>query len=369
MKRVILFFLCIHGSLAICAQTITSNLFEGFKFMNLPRDHVPVGALWNVEAGAIGDGAPQNQIKTSTSVYRLDLYLTKSQSAKLELGILQFLQAGGKYEALSTASVVLNKMEIVTLNSLDILKNFTGQQILYEAIKAEEITIVVEKEKTIQAKAELRKIFETVDLGSQAANGNKVEFKATGMNLYLAYRVIQVEKGTQAQKKLHFESQSYSSGIGLTISSRYEANTNQLAVQICPCQIIGCMLEKEKTSNLADKNQLLDRCAAEVGFDLTVIMKDKINMETGKPKEYIFKIKSSTGNSIHNYNQPLYNIPTSQGLEVAYLNVEKLIFEVLARTEKTYLIRMLHRKSDQKVNLITYSFKFRNIAPKDVAGW
>ncbi|TCC99160.1 hypothetical protein [Pedobacter hiemivivus] len=367
MKKCLLTIFLIGISISLVAQP--SNPFTGFKFMSLPRDYMPIGALWNVEAGPIGDGVGEDKRKNGASFSMLDMVMNTSQKNELELGILNFLKLRGKYAALSDISVNLNKLEIVTLNSVDILKSNVGEQVVYEALKAQEMTITIDKNKSADAQLDLLQIFKKVNIDAENTTGNKAKITAKGMNLYLAYRIIQIENGNQNKEKVSFKKQSYSGHNSVTFSNRYEANTDKYTIQICPCQIISCMLKKANEGSTLDMHQLLRRCGVDIGFDLTIILKDKIDATTGKPQEYKNVIKTPTGNTINNYNQSLYYKPTSQGLEVTFLNIERLIYEAIAPMGTTYLTRILPGNSNQKISLITASYKFKNIIPQNVAGW
>ncbi len=335
--------------------------------MNLPRSSVPVGALWNLATGPIGPGAETHQLTNSTSVSYLQLGADQQAKASMELGILNFLNAGGNGQLFTDARLSLENLSIVTLNSIDILKMNVGQHVLYEALKADNFKITIDKSKLADAKLSLTNLFKNkVNFGAETTIDNKTTIDIGGTDLFLAYRVIKIEKAKKKSQKLKFKSQSHGGTGSFTISSRYEAITPKVTVQICPCNIIGCMIDE----GVVDKTRyqpLLGGCARNKGYDMTVILNDDIDMTTGKPKEFYFKVKS--GSDIRNVNQSLYTRPTSEGLEAAYVSFEKIIFEVIARMEKTYLIYMLTRKGDQKASLIVTSFEFKNIAPNTIAGW
>ncbi len=339
---------------------------DGFKIMALPRDYMPIGALWNLKIGPIGDGASPDLVINSSSVSNLDLSSDQNTKSNLELGIFSFLKAGGNYEALTNAQLSLENLTIVTLNSIDILKNNVGQHILYEALKVGAFKITVDKSRVADAKLNLTQIFKNkVDFGAQTDINNKTTIDISGVNLHLAYRVIKIESENKKTTTLKFKSQSQGRTNSFTISSRYEAVTPTITVQICPCNIIGCMID----NGYVDRNKygaIMGRCASQIGYDLTVILNNEVDMSTGMPRQYYFKVKS--GSDIRNYNQSLYVKPTSQGIEVSYIAFEKIIFDPFARMENTYLIRMLSRRNDQKAALVTQTFKFRNIVPQ-VPGW
>lgn len=370
MSKIIFAFLFCTLSLISLAQPgySGSTPLDGFKIMALPRDYMPIGALWNLSIGPVAAGVGSESVITSNSLNNMELATDKQTRAGLELGILNFLKSSGNYEALTNSQISLEGLSIITLNSPATLANNVGQHVLYEAVKAEKIKITLEKSKVADAKLKLTQIFKNkVDFGAQTDIDNKTTLTVSGLNLYLAYRVVKIKKVNTKKQSLRFKSQSHGGTSSFTISSRYEAVTPKVTVQICPCNIIGCMLDKGNNITREEFNNILGTCGIQKGYDMTVILNDNIDMSTGKPKEYYFKVKS--GSSLRNINQSLYVNPTSLGLEVSYVAFEKIIFEVLNRMGNTYLIRMLNKKSEQKSYLVTTSYEFSNVAPQSIPGW
>ncbi len=365
-QLVFLYFLFLY-SFSLAQVNYTTKPLDGFKIISLPRSYVPVGALWNLETGPVGAGASPDLIIKSASVTQLDLASDRQTKINLELGIFSFLKVGGDYEALKNAQLSVDNLSILTLNSPDLLKNNVGQYILYEALKVEKFKITVDKSRVVDAKLNLTQVFKNkVDFGAETDIGNKSTIDVSGVDLYLAYRVIKIKKDKKKEQPLKFKNQSYGGSNSFTFSNRYEAITSKVTVQICPCNIIQCMLDKGSVDKKM-YDAILGRCASQIGYDLTVILNDEIDMSTGTPRKYSFKIKN--GSAIRNYNHPLYVKPTSQGIEVCYIAFEKMIFEPIVRMEETYLIKLLDGKKSQKADLITHSYKFKSIVPQTVAGW
>lgn len=351
----------LFSSLLLFGQT--SNPFLGFRFMTLPTNQMPIGALWNTNIGPVGNGVSSENILKSSSYSNLDLLIDKNLKTSIDLGILEFLNAKGGYNSFSNVSISVKKLERVTLNSLDILKANVGNQILYEGLRASEFIMTVDKDKSTDAQLNMMKIFTTLDFTVELDTENKTTIRVGGADLFIAYRVVEVESEKQNRKKLKFNTQGYSSIGSVTLSSVYEAITPEYAIQICPCRIKKCIKDSyEQNSNI---RALFSKCAAQVGFDLTVILKNKMDMSTGKPQEYKYVIKNP-GGSINNYNQSIYNNPTSTGLEVSYINFERLVYENIGNTSTIYL---LHDKKYRNVSLITAYYTFKNIIPNSVPGW
>ena len=341
----------------------TNNLFDGFKFMNIPTNNLPIGALWNTTLGPIGNGVSDDQLLKSLSYSNLDMTINKDLKTSVDVGIKKFLSLNGGYNALSNISISVKKLEKLTLNSLDVLKANVGNQIIYEGLRASEFSIVIDKNKTADAQLDLMKIFSNLDMKVDINNNNTETITVSGANLFIAYRVAEVEIGKKNSKKLKFTTQGYSSDNMVKLSSTYESVTPQYVVAICPCNIQKCMAESYENGDTA--RSLFSHCAATVGFDLKVILKNIIDMKTGKPQEYKYIIKNP-GGSINNYNQSIYSKPTSSGLEVSYLNFERLVYETIGESRMIY---MLHQNKNRNVSLVTESFKFNNVVPSSVAGW
>lgn len=361
-----IFKLIVSGLLCLSFTAFgqTTNPFDGFRFMSLPTTHMPIGSIWNVVSGPLESSVPKENIITSSSYSNLDLVIDKNLKTNLELGILNYLKLNGGNKSISSATLSLNKLERVTLNSIDVLKSNIGNQVLYEGIRVGEISFIVNEERAADAQIELLDIFKNINIESSVNINNKAKIIASGMDLFIAYRVIEIENAKQRSAKLKFNTQGHVSATGATLSSTYEANTSEFAVQICPCRILNCM--KNYDSDEFTAKQLFSNCARTTGFDLTVILKNKIDMGTGKPSEFKYIIKDTRSGSINNYNQAIYNTPTSNGLEVSYLNFERLVFEPLAGIGLAY---MVHGKKYRNVSLVKASYKFKNIVPTSVPGW
>ncbi len=114
--------------------------------MSLPRDYMPIGALWNLTLGPVSNGVGAESIVTSSSLNSMAIATNTQSKSELELGILNFLKAGGNYQALNNSQVSLEGLSIITLNSPATLNNNVGQYLLYEALKAEKLKITVEKQ-------------------------------------------------------------------------------------------------------------------------------------------------------------------------------------------------------------------------------
>lgn len=355
-------FLLLILSNSFFAQT--NNPFEGFKFMNLPINRLPIGALWNTSLGPMDGGVNEEKIIKSSSYSNLNMIISKDLKTSVDVGIQNFLSLNGGYSSLSGVSISVKKLEKLTLNSIELLKSNVGNQILYEGLRASEFSIIVNKNKAADAQVDLLKIFKNLDLKVDVNTDNTATITATGVDLFIAYRVVKIESENQKSKKLKFRTQGYSGEQMIKLSSTYEAVTSDFVVVVCPCHIMNCMAKSKINDNMTYASSF-PKCASSEGYDLTVILKNDMDMTTGKPKEYRYVIKNN-GGSIYNYNQPIYNKPTSKGLEVSYLNFERLVFETVGESGMLY---MLLDNKYRNVSLVKVSYQFKNVVPTTVAGY
>ncbi|MFB9110042.1 hypothetical protein [Flavobacterium gyeonganense] len=364
-KHILLVILLIFSS---SVKTIANNMttidpFEGFKIMSLPRENVPIGALWNLSLGPIGTGVGPEFLQNSKSFSSFNQITDKNFSDSINLGLQNYMTLNGRYSANNKSQFKVEDVSIVTLNSTDVLKNSIGQYIVYEAIKISKISVIIEKNKDLEIKASLLKLFKNLDITNETEVKNEKKLEMTGVDLYIAYRIVKVEKAKSYKEKLKFTSEGYSGNGFVKLSSSYSSETDNVVVQMCPCSIQKCMGMASQNNNDNNYGQLLSKCAVEKGYDFTVIFKNRINVKTGTPEEFKFKVFS--GAEIRNINMPLYSISTSEGLEVSYLNLDNIIFAPISGT----LIYMLIDRNYRKANIFTTKVKFTNFVPDSAAGW
>jgi hypothetical protein len=322
--------------------------------MPLPRENVPIGALWNLSLGPMGNGVSQELLNVTQSFNDISSNIENQFSSSLNLTLLKYIGGKSSFDATSKAEYKIENVSIVSLNSPDILKNSVGQVLLYEAIKINKISISLDKTKEFEVKADLQKIFKQVDIEHETDINNRKNITISGVNLYIAYRLVKIENARTETKKLKFSSQGHTTISYTNLSSVYLANTREVSVQVCPCSISKCMGETNKS---------LTMCATENGYDFTVILKNRINMTNGTPETLTFKIYATE--TIQNKYKSLYLIQTSEGIEASYLNIEKMIFAPLTGT----FLYMLSDKASRKANIITTKFTFSNFTPTSVPGW
>ncbi|PTQ94891.1 hypothetical protein C8P68_106101 [Mucilaginibacter yixingensis] len=365
MKRTIWLLLFIACSVAAQAQIIINNTkLAGFRFLSLPRRELPVGAVWNDVTGPNGAGASPQQLITVGSFSNLSSFITDTSKATLELGVLSFLKSGGYFKSLTTQSIELANLSIVGFNDLSLLKNNIGNDVIYEALKVDNIKLIIKKANLVNAKTELSKLFNTVNFTGEYDKGADKEIVVSGLNLFIGYRIIKIQKANQRVDKLefHFQSRPRLDKV-VELTSNVEASTKDFLVALCPCDILHCVQDND-VDRSKDVDPIFERCAYEHGWNFTITLKNQLT-ESGAPKQYSFVCK--TGLLIKNQFFPLYYKPTSDGLETACLNLEQLSFTP-SRT-MGYSAILSRSKSDAKANITTTIFAFKPHKYTDTEGW
>lgn len=366
MKKAIWLLLLIGCSAATQAQLIINNTkLAGFRFLSLPRRELPVGAVWNDVTGPNGTGASTQQLITVSSFSNLSSVITDTSKTNLELGVLSFLKSGGYFKSLTTQSINLENLSIVGFNDLNLLKNNIGNDVIYEALKVDDIKLTIKKVNLANAKAELSKLFNTVNFTGEYDKGGDKEIVVSGLNLFIGYRIIKIQKTNQRIDKLDFENESVPRvDEAIVLNSNYEANSKEIGVALCPCNILKCVRESDTAPN-NNVDAVFEHCGYERGWNFTITMKNQLT-ETGVPRQYDFVCKA--GLLIKNRHFPLYYKPTSEGLETAYLNIEQLSFTP-TRAMGYSAILSNHSRGDAKASIITTKFTFKPHKYTDTEGW
>lgn len=171
-----------------------SDAFEGFKFLSLPRECVPVGSSWSNEIGPIPSSC--KNIKASVNRSVSNFSLSKEISSKINFSIYNFIRLNGMVD--SNVSVSFSGLEIVTADD-ETLYSSTDSSIIYEAIRVESILIKSNDSKSIIISDDAllqRKLKVETDYLSDGT------VKISGLNLFVAFRVINFDKPKITVKKL-----------------------------------------------------------------------------------------------------------------------------------------------------------------------
>jgi len=363
----ILLFLCIilFPRLSFAQE----NFFSGFRQMEVPRNTIPMGAIWS-DTGPLGYGVLDSELEVSDSYSNFNSDANKSFKEGLSLSILSFLKVGGGYVSSSNLNIELKSIKIVRVVSTDVLRKNIGNSILYEAIKAEDIIFTINKSKSAELKADLTQKFKNISIISETEYENTKKIETKGVGLYIAYRVVNLQKRNTSTKKVKFKSQTSSSTGVIKFSDTYYINYNNYIVTLCPCNILSCAKQKV-SSNINNENFIaenqniwLNQCLNNENWTITVV--DKKDISEGQPKET--KIFAKMPFDIWNKIIPLSNKVKSDGIEINYLNIEHLFLDVRL-VNLSGLTYMTFKGNNEKITMVKEKIKVLTFRPKGDNGW
>lgn len=352
-----------NSSICLYAQPGTDP-FKGFKIMQVPRTGIPIGAIWS-NSGPIGNGVGQQDLSVSDSYAAVNSTTGKNFVINLKVTFLTSLGINAGVSSSNSSSIEMDDFKIVRLNSIEVLKQNIGNEILYEGLLAGKISITTDKSNAADLKLNFTKISKNIELNEETQADNKVKFTANGTNLFLAYRVIALSSQKQSKKKVKLRSQSASGSHSAKLSSTQSANVKNYSITICPCNVIACAAEKRKEYNEMTNDRamnILNSCAQTETWMIKAL--DKNQISNGAPKEILHRDKLPF--DIWNKNYALSYKLTSNGFLIDYLNIEHLYIEAIAMNTGGYLV---WKGKDDRVSLVSQEIKFENKIPSGVSGW
>ncbi|MDP2237104.1 MAG: hypothetical protein Q8J88_11790 [Bacteroidales bacterium] len=364
-RILLLLFIIISPKLSFAQD----DFFRGFKQMEIPRNTIPMGAIWS-DAGPLGYGVLESELEVSESFSNLNSDANKSFKEGLNLSVLSFLKIGGGYVSSSNLNIDLKSIKIVRVASTDVLRKNIGNSILYEAIKAEDIIFTIEKSKSAELKADLAQKFKDITIVSETEYGTTKRIETKGVGLYIAYRVVNLQKQNTSTKKVKFKSQGSSSSSGIKFSNTFYFNYDNYIVTLCPCNILSCAMQKVK-SNLNNENIIaenqniwLNQCLNSENWTITIV--DKKDISEGQPKET--KIFAKMPFDIWNKIIPLSNKVRSDGIEINYLNIEHLFLDVKLLKLNGYGY-VTFKGNNEKTTIVKEKIKVTTVRPNGGNGW
>ncbi|QSQ24419.1 hypothetical protein JY651_05530 [Pyxidicoccus parkwayensis] len=159
---------------------------EGFQALTVPRDDIPIGAIWMDGVGPDGPGQPEaNRVRTQ-SVASLDS--NQTLSAGVEGAIAQYLKLTGSGS--EKVHINLTSLTIERVKSLADVQLGSGQGLLYEGLRAGKITLTYKStlEAKVRAAAEEKHLPITASLGGNSENALVLD----GSGLFIGYRVVRL---------------------------------------------------------------------------------------------------------------------------------------------------------------------------------
>ncbi len=220
--------------ISLSASAYGQKFLEGFKVLNLPRGYIPIGAEWNNGVGPNGDGVSEDNITAVKSINSLDI--DKTTKLNLDLSILSFLNLGIDYLKYSTINY--KNLKIYTVKDFSKTNIRSGQVIIYEAIKADSISLKLTKVLEGDIKLKFDEKLKELQITDTSKFKNAVTLN--GDNLFLAYRIFELSKTKVTKKQKDIDNTN-----GGTIK---ELNLMDYAFKFYPSKYENCI-----KSNL-DKN-------------------------------------------------------------------------------------------------------------------
>lgn len=372
MKLKISLVLPILIALTINVYSQNKKIFDGFKTMVLPRSEIPIGAIWT-KSGPMGKGANEDQLLSSNSYSEFNSSKSQNLKTDLELKVKNFMDANIGMDFNNKLDVSIESVTVVQLNDIEILKNNIGNEILYEGIKTENITYTTIKENSAELKANLLKVFKNMTIIAETEIGNTIKITTHGENLFIAYRVVRLEQEKTKEKKVKFVSQSSSGVSGMKFSSTYYCKSDNYSITLCPCEILSCVNIKinenrdNKNMILNNSEKWLNNCLNDNKWEITII--DKNNIANGQPSEKTIRPKLPF--DIWNKNFALSYRIKSEGIEIDYLSIEHLYFDVTLYDPSLFgkYVYMPIKGADERVKIIKERILFINVIPKENIGW
>lgn len=343
-----------------------NRIFDDFKIMNAPRSNVPMGAIWT-DIGPVGDGVSDDKLSVGESFQDFTSTTDQNLKASITGNIQNYLEGTVKAELWSSTEISLESVKIVRVSSTDVLRNNIGNTILYEAIRADQVSFIIDKKKSAELKATLPQTFAGADIISDTEVGSKRHIVAKGVGLYVAYRVVKLERSKSKAHAVKFKSQSSSGSSTVVFSNSFYLKDDNITVTLCPCDVIACANNKlapykNQPAVIRDNTKnWLNQCNAANYW--TIRVTDRNELVNGKPRETVTLDKLNF--DIWNKTYSLSNALTSSGIEIKYLDIEHLYLETLTMQDG-YIVML---GASPKVRIVTESISFRNITSSGSNGW
>lgn len=176
------------GCMALTPRLGGRAILGGYKLMDAPASDVPIGAEWRQGIGPVGPAATPDNIVTRRSFSSLTL--SRSARRGLEVKLAEYLGLKPNSEAKLSATV--SEISIASVKDSARLGLASGQAFLSDAMKASKISVTTSS----GAEARLLSVLEARGLRVSAkAHADGAEtLMLEGLDLFFAYRVVQLEK-------------------------------------------------------------------------------------------------------------------------------------------------------------------------------
>ncbi|MES2625266.1 MAG: hypothetical protein V4628_08300 [Pseudomonadota bacterium] len=211
------------SSLNTVKRSVGEVMPTGYKALSLPRRSIPVGALWRQGIGPEGNGVAAEYRESTQSISRLNV--DQQFSADLKVSIINYLNLGPAFT--NSLNVDISNLVIDRVVSLDELKGSSGQEFLYEGLRAKDIKVSYSSQldSAFKISAQSKGIPIILDGATNGQNNVTLD----GSDLFIGYRVVRLEQGRveRRSKKLNFE--------GEATVEPYQVNLDYRELASCMC--------------------------------------------------------------------------------------------------------------------------------------
>lgn len=265
--------ICMICSIAQAQGPNQYNIFTTFTAMKNPQSDVPIGAKWVNDIGPVSDAEPESNTITTYGVSKG--VITSKLQNQLTLSLLYYFGLTGTQKKSFQASFSdLTFIKVRDITKLSHVK--AGDQFIFQAVKAKNITIKADNNLAagIKAVAEAKNL--GISLGTSGAD--YTELYLDGSNLFIAYQVVELGKSKIKQiVKTH-------DGKEITLDKTYR-------IRFCQCdEGTPLTIEIQNLKAASPSGKIETR---RIGFDP---IRDRLNEYTLEP---VFTGRSIIAANIH----------------------------------------------------------------------
>lgn len=157
--------------------------YKGFIALDEPRADLPVGALWVEGHGPVGEGASADNLITMRSL--TGVTIDRSLQLGLLSGILKLFDISPSLR--NRVSVRFNELSVVRVKDMGQLSGPKGEPRIYEALKAETLTITTDNTLGLSAQDN---IYRTYPIIERADIGRQSTYTIDARQMFIAFRVV-----------------------------------------------------------------------------------------------------------------------------------------------------------------------------------
>jgi hypothetical protein len=180
----IVFVIFCLGCQSIEDVPTSPNPLVGYKVMDNPRSFVPVGAIWINNYGPNGIGVADENIEIVEGVDRYSF--NSSTNAEATLSVARMVGLSSRNA--KNIDVIIEGLQMYRVRDIFSLGVTSGQNVLYEAVKAKSIKIDLSG----QLGADVRALLQAkgIPYNVFVRGNNKESITIDSSNLFFAYRVV-----------------------------------------------------------------------------------------------------------------------------------------------------------------------------------